>query len=127
MLAGGQGPRAALTAAGLLGFSTVLGVSVMLVFSTQLAVGLPLAAGVCIYVAASDLEGVEAVQVGVAGFVDDSHAAPAEHFVRWYRETVAVVHQELIRQDGPGGIHLELRFDPVVARSTCSHPKPDTR
>ena len=55
MLAGGQGPRAALTAAGLLGFSTMLGVSLMLLFSAQLGAGLPLAAGVCIYVAASDL------------------------------------------------------------------------
>lgn len=55
MVAGGQGPRAALTAAGLLGLATLAGVSVMLLFSTQLGVGLPLAAGVCIYVAASDL------------------------------------------------------------------------
>ena len=55
MVAAGQGPRAAMTAAGLLGVSTMLGVSVMLLFSTQLGVGLPLAAGVCIYVAASDL------------------------------------------------------------------------
>ena len=55
MMAGGQGPRAALTAAVLLGFSTLLGVSVMLLFEAQLGVGLPLAAGVCIYVAASDL------------------------------------------------------------------------
>jgi ZIP family zinc transporter/zinc and cadmium transporter len=55
MLAGGQGNRAALTAAGLLGLATVSGVSVMLLFSTQLGIGLPLAAGVCIYVAASDL------------------------------------------------------------------------
>jgi zinc transporter ZupT len=55
MVAGGQGPRAALTAAVLLGLSTMAGVGVMLTFSAQLAVGLPLAAGVCIYVAASDL------------------------------------------------------------------------
>jgi ZIP family zinc transporter/zinc and cadmium transporter len=55
MVAGGQGSRAALTAAVLLGCSTVLGVSLMLLFQAQLGVGLPLAAGVCIYVAASDL------------------------------------------------------------------------
>jgi ZIP family zinc transporter/zinc and cadmium transporter len=55
MVAGGQGGRAALSAAALLGFSTVLGVGLMLLFQAQLGVGLPLAAGVCIYVAASDL------------------------------------------------------------------------
>jgi len=55
MLAGGHGPRAALTASSLLGVATMLGVSVMLLFSAQLGAGLPLAAGVCIYVAASDL------------------------------------------------------------------------
>jgi ZIP family zinc transporter/zinc and cadmium transporter len=55
MVAGGQGPRRAMTAAALLGASTLAGASMMLVFSAQLRVGLPLAAGVCIYVAASDL------------------------------------------------------------------------
>jgi ZIP family zinc transporter/zinc and cadmium transporter len=44
-----------LTSASLLGVATMLGVSVMLLFSTALGVGLPVAAGVCIYVAASDL------------------------------------------------------------------------
>ena len=55
MVAGGQGPRMALLSAVLLGASTVTGVMVMMLFSTQVGVGLPLAAGVCIYVAASDL------------------------------------------------------------------------
>jgi len=55
MVAAGRGPRAALIAAGLLGISTVSGVSLMLLFSAQVGIGLPLAAGVCIYVAASDL------------------------------------------------------------------------
>ncbi len=55
MMASGQGSRAALTSASLLGVATMLGVSVMLLFSTELGVGLPVAAGVCIYVAASDL------------------------------------------------------------------------
>jgi zinc and cadmium transporter len=55
MVAAGQGPRVALTSAILLGVSTVAGVLVMLLFSTHVGAGLPLAAGVCIYVAASDL------------------------------------------------------------------------
>ena len=55
MVASGQGPRAALLAAVLLGVSTITGVSLMLIFSAQVGIGLPLAAGVCIYVAASDL------------------------------------------------------------------------
>lgn len=55
MVAGGRGPRAALISAVLLGVSTLCGVSVMLLFSTGVSMALPLAAGVCIYVAASDL------------------------------------------------------------------------
>jgi ZIP family zinc transporter/zinc and cadmium transporter len=55
MVAGGQGPRVALLSASLLGASTVAGVLVMLLFAGQVGVGLPLAAGVCFYVAASDL------------------------------------------------------------------------
>jgi zinc and cadmium transporter len=55
MLASGQGPRAALLSAVLLGVSTMAGVSLMLLFSAQVGIGLPLAAGVCIYVAATDL------------------------------------------------------------------------
>ena len=35
--------------------STLAGVSLMLLFSAQVGIGLPVAAGVCIYVAASDL------------------------------------------------------------------------
>jgi zinc transporter ZupT len=55
MVASGQGPRVALLSASLLGAATIAGVLVMLLFSAQVSVGLPLAAGVCIYVAASDL------------------------------------------------------------------------
>jgi zinc transporter ZupT len=55
MVAGGLGTRAALLSAVALGVSTLAGVSLMLLFSAQVGIGLPLAAGVCIYVAASDL------------------------------------------------------------------------
>jgi zinc and cadmium transporter len=55
MLAGGQGPRVALISASLLGASTITGVLVMMLSATHVGIGLPLAAGVCIYVAASDL------------------------------------------------------------------------
>lgn len=55
MVAGGRGPRAALLSAILLGVSTISGVLLMMVSSAHVGVGLPLAAGVCIYVAASDL------------------------------------------------------------------------
>lgn len=55
MVAAGQGPRVALTSAVLLGVATVAGVLTMMLFSARVGVGLPLAAGVCIYVAASDL------------------------------------------------------------------------
>ena len=55
MVAGGQGPRVALVSAVLLGASTMTGVLVMLLFRTQVGIGLPLAAGVCFYVGASDL------------------------------------------------------------------------
>jgi len=55
MVAGGLGTRAALLSAVALGVSTLTGVSLMLLFSAQVGIGLPLAAGVCIYVAASDL------------------------------------------------------------------------
>ena len=55
MVAGGRGPRTAMISAALLGASTMSGVLVMMVFSRGVSVGLPLAAGVCIYVAASDL------------------------------------------------------------------------
>ena len=55
MVAGGLGTRAALLSAVALGVSTLAGVSLMLLFSAQVGIGLPVAAGVCIYVAASDL------------------------------------------------------------------------
>jgi ZIP family zinc transporter/zinc and cadmium transporter len=55
MLAGGQGPRRAIWAAGLIGLATVLGV-IATGSADQLAeYGLALSAGVTIYVAASDL------------------------------------------------------------------------
>ncbi len=55
MVAAGRGPQAALVSAALLGASTVAGVLAMMLFSAHVGVGLPLAAGVSIYVAASDL------------------------------------------------------------------------
>jgi ZIP family zinc transporter/zinc and cadmium transporter len=55
MLAGGQSRRIAWGASVLLGLSTLAGVLTMGVFSHQVRFGLPLSAGVTIYVAASDL------------------------------------------------------------------------
>ena len=55
MLAGGQSRRVAWGASVLLGAATVAGVLTMAVFRHQVAFGLPLSAGVTIYVAASDL------------------------------------------------------------------------
>ena len=55
MVAGGRGPRMAVISASLLGASTVAGVLAMMLFSAHVGAGLPLAAGVSIYVAASDL------------------------------------------------------------------------
>ncbi len=55
MLAGGRGRVAAMASAALLGGATLLGVLVMVLTRASIAVGLPLSAGVTIYVAASDL------------------------------------------------------------------------
>lgn len=55
MLAGGRGRRTALAAALLLGLMTVLGVFAINAVPSLVHLGLPLAAGVTIYVAASDL------------------------------------------------------------------------
>jgi zinc and cadmium transporter len=55
MLAGGQSRRVAWGASGLLGAATLAGVLTMAVFRHQVEYGLPLSAGVTIYVAASDL------------------------------------------------------------------------
>lgn len=55
MLAGGQSRRVAWGASVLLGAATVAGVLTMALFRHQVAFGLPLSAGVTIYVAASDL------------------------------------------------------------------------
>jgi ZIP family zinc transporter/zinc and cadmium transporter len=55
MLAGGQGRRAALNSALFLGATTVLGVLVINYQPTWVGAGLPLSAGVTIYVAATDL------------------------------------------------------------------------
>ncbi|SRR5579884_178977 len=55
MVVGGQGPRVALLSAALLGASTVAGILAMMLFAVHVGVGLPIAAGVCFYVAASDL------------------------------------------------------------------------
>ncbi|MCL2659185.1 MAG: ZIP family metal transporter [Acidobacteriaceae bacterium] len=55
MLAGGQGKRAALNSAMVLGATTVLGVLVINFEPGWVGIGLPLSAGVTIYVAASDL------------------------------------------------------------------------
>ena len=55
MLAGGRGRQAALASALLLGFTTLLGVFAINAAPGLVHLGLPLAAGVTIYVAASDL------------------------------------------------------------------------
>jgi zinc and cadmium transporter len=55
MLAGGSSRKAAWLASALLGVATVLGVLTITVFTRSIAAGLPLAAGVTLYVAASDL------------------------------------------------------------------------
>src|SRR2546430_17696203 len=55
MLAGGQSRKVAWGASVLLGAATLAGVLTMAVFRHQVAYGLPLSAGVTIYVAASDL------------------------------------------------------------------------
>ena len=55
MLAGGQSQRAALNSALFLGLTTVLGVLVISLVPRLVWIGLPLSAGVTIYVAATDL------------------------------------------------------------------------
>src|ERR1700709_537047 len=55
MMAGGQGRRAALNSALFLGATTVLGVLVISLVPRLVWIGLPLSAGVTIYVAATDL------------------------------------------------------------------------
>lgn len=55
MLAGGRGRRAALNSALFLGFTTLLGVLAINLAPTWVRAGLPLSAGVTIYVAATDL------------------------------------------------------------------------
>lgn len=55
MLAAGRSRTAALGASGLLGLATFAGVLTMALVRTSVSVGLPLAAGVTTYVAASDL------------------------------------------------------------------------
>lgn len=55
MLAAGRSKRASWAASGLLGIATIIGVLTVTVFSHSLAEGLPLSAGVTLYVAASDL------------------------------------------------------------------------
>jgi zinc and cadmium transporter len=55
MLAGGSTRKMAWLASAFLGMATVLGVLTITVFTRSIAAGLPLAAGVTLYVAASDL------------------------------------------------------------------------
>jgi zinc and cadmium transporter len=55
MLAGGQSKRAAWLASAALGAATVMGVLTVAVFTRSFSAGLPLSAGVTLYVAASDL------------------------------------------------------------------------
>lgn len=55
MLASGRSARMALSAASMLGAATVAGVAIIHFFSGLAAVGLPLSAGVALYVAATDL------------------------------------------------------------------------
>ncbi|MGN6592677.1 MAG: ZIP family metal transporter [Terriglobales bacterium] len=55
MLAAGRGNRAAVLAAAGIGAASVIGVAMMLLFPMSLSQALPLAAGVTLYVAATDL------------------------------------------------------------------------
>jgi zinc transporter ZupT len=55
MLASGRSKRAAWVASAVLGLATVAGVLAMAAFKTSVKIGLPLSAGVTLYVAASDL------------------------------------------------------------------------
>jgi zinc and cadmium transporter len=55
MLAGGSSRKLAWLASAFLGLATVLGVLTVTVFTRSIAAGLPLSAGVTLYVAASDL------------------------------------------------------------------------
>ena len=55
MLASGRSKRAAWVASAILGLATLAGVLTMAAFTTSVKVGLPLSAGVTLYVAASDL------------------------------------------------------------------------
>jgi ZIP family zinc transporter/zinc and cadmium transporter len=55
MLAAGHSKAVAWRASAILGIATLLGVLTVLVFTKSLAEGLPLSAGVTLYVAASDL------------------------------------------------------------------------
>jgi zinc and cadmium transporter len=55
MLAGGSTRKVAWLASAALGLATVLGVLTIMVFTRSITAGLPLAAGVTLYVAASDL------------------------------------------------------------------------
>lgn len=55
MLAAGRSKRMAWAASALLGVATVIGVLTVTVFSRSMTAGLPLSAGVTLYVAASDL------------------------------------------------------------------------
>jgi zinc transporter ZupT len=55
MLAAGKSKRVAWAASGLLGLATIFGVLTVMVFTRSLSAGLPLSAGVTLYVAASDL------------------------------------------------------------------------
>jgi len=54
-LASGRGRKAAIWAAGALGVATLLGVALTSLLRAQLKYALPLAAGVTVYVAATDL------------------------------------------------------------------------
>lgn len=55
MLASGRSKRVAWAASGVLGLATIAGVLTMTLFTRSLTAGLPLSAGVTLYVAASDL------------------------------------------------------------------------
>jgi ZIP family zinc transporter/zinc and cadmium transporter len=55
MLASGRSKTVAWAASGVLGLATVAGVLTMTFFTRSLTAGLPLSAGVTLYVAASDL------------------------------------------------------------------------
>jgi len=86
MLAAGRSRTAAFGSSALIGASTVAGVLVMWMFSGYLKVGLPLSAGVTLYVAASDLipevNKEPGVKMAILVFVGAGTLLVLDHFFR---------------------------------------------